>query len=109
MQLAIVQITAPSLAGHPFKSWRANSTTSAKKRSELESKMPSAVLVKNHQQISPEGFTTDTTRLRLTIQMRATVVMNEGIRLRHHQQQSTTEACNKDDPRWIMEDVPLKS
>ncbi|KAG9536808.1 hypothetical protein KCU86_g23826, partial [Aureobasidium melanogenum] len=109
MQLAIVQNTAPSLAGHPFKSWRANSTTSAKKRSELESKTPSTVLVKNHQQISPEEFTSDSNRLRLPIQMRATVVMNEGIRLRHHQQQSTMEACNKDGPRWIMEDVPLMS
>ncbi|KAG9900272.1 hypothetical protein KCU94_g8591, partial [Aureobasidium melanogenum] len=109
MQLAIVQSTAPSLAGPPFKSWRANSTTSAKKRSELESKTPSTVLVKNHQQISPEGLTSDTNRLRLTIQMRAIVVMNEGIRLRRHQQQNTMEACNKDDPRWIMEDVPLMS
>ncbi|KAG9817201.1 hypothetical protein KCU68_g18559, partial [Aureobasidium melanogenum] len=109
MQLAIVRNTAPSLAGPPFKSWRVNSTTSAKKRSEPELRTPSTMLVRNHQQINPEGFTSDTNRLRLTIQLQATAVMNGGIRLRHHQQQSTTEACNKDGPRWIMEDVLLIS
>ncbi|KAH0256109.1 hypothetical protein KCU91_g17107, partial [Aureobasidium melanogenum] len=86
---------APSLAGPPFRSLRANSTTSAKKRNEPELRTPSTVLVRNHQQTSPEGFTLVTNRLLLTIQRQATVVMNGGIRLRHHQQQNGLDASQK--------------